>query len=187
MRSSMETKWKSLLGYMPSVVRLLNGWFIFHFLSYDNFNKIKALSWIKGRGFLALHSWYVGFNPLKETPENKLIWVKFPGLPIKLQTRQVFMDIGNAIGNFIYINPQCLGAWDKIIIWILIEKEYLDHIEIIWEGIHLAQKLDFWGVPFRCHICQHTGHLMVQCPCLMGGRRMAHRGMFYGAKDKAGG
>ncbi len=52
----VETKWKKLLGYMPSVLKLMNGWYNFHFMSQDNLNKINALPWIKGRGFLALHS-----------------------------------------------------------------------------------------------------------------------------------
>lgn len=73
MRKWVETKWKSLLGYMPLVVQLMNGWYNFHFLSQDDLHKIKALPWIKGSGFLALHPWYIVFNPLKETPRNKLI------------------------------------------------------------------------------------------------------------------
>jgi len=44
------------------------------------------------------------------------------------------MDIGNTIGKFIYVNPQCLGAQDKRVTWILIMKEYRgwfpDHIEL---------------------------------------------------------
>jgi len=78
----MVLKWKSLLGYMPFVVRLMGGWYSFHFLCQEDLLKIQALPWIKGQGFLALHSWYIGFNLLKETPKNKLIWVKLPGLQI---------------------------------------------------------------------------------------------------------
>lgn len=62
--------------------------------------KIKDIPWIKDKIFLALHAWYIGFNPMKDTPQNKLIWVKFPELPIELWTKQVFMDIGNVIGKF---------------------------------------------------------------------------------------
>jgi len=83
MRIWVDTKWKSLLGYMPTVVRLLSGWYSFHFLNHEDPMKIKAIPWIKGKSFLELLSWYIGFNHMKETPQNKLIWVKLPGLPIE--------------------------------------------------------------------------------------------------------
>lgn len=64
-----------------------------------------ALPWVKGCSFLALHSWYKGFNHLKQTPKNKLIWVKLPGLPIEFWTKEGFTDIRNTIGKFVYVNP----------------------------------------------------------------------------------
>lgn len=84
MRGWVETKWKTLPGYMPSMVKLMNGSYNFHFISRDDLDKIKAVSWIKGRVFLALHSWYIGFNMLKETEKDKLIWVRFPRFLIEL-------------------------------------------------------------------------------------------------------
>jgi len=108
MRSWAETKWRSLLCYMPMVVRLLSGCYNFHFLSQDDLTKIKAIPWIKGRSFLALHSSYVGFNPLKEMQQNKLIWVKLHGFPIEFWTQEVFMDIGNAIGK-LFMSTR--GVW----------------------------------------------------------------------------
>lgn len=189
MRCWVEIKWKTLLRYMPSVVRLMNGWYNFHFHSQDDLNKMKTLSWIKGRGFFELHSWYIRFNPLKEMPKNKLIWVELPSLSIELWTQQVFIDIGNAIGKFLYVETQCLGGRDKITALILIKKEFMgglpDYIELLFEGTHLVQRLDFLGVPFRCLIFQHTRHLMAQCPRQMGRIHMAHRWIIHWTKDKA--
>lgn len=72
------------------------------------------------------------------------------------------------IGKFVYIDPRSLGAQDKRVAWIPIEKEYrggfLDHIDLLWGETQLSQRLDFWGVPFRCSLCHHTGHLLAQCP-----------------------
>lgn len=76
-----------MLGYMPTAVRLLQGWYSVHFLSQDDLVKIKVILWINDRSFWALHSWYIGFNPLKDMPQNNLIWVKLPGLPIELWTK----------------------------------------------------------------------------------------------------
>lgn len=123
-----------MLGYLLTVVRLLKAWYSFHFLSQEDLEKIKAIPWINGKSFLALHSWYIRYNPLHNAPHNKLIWVKFPGLPFELWIEQALMDIGNGIGKFVYVDPRCLGALEKRVAWILIEKEYRggfpDHIEL---------------------------------------------------------
>jgi len=50
--------------------------------------------------------------------------VKLRGLPIEFWTNKVLMDIGNAIGKFVYVDPHFLGTSDKRVTWILIEKEY---------------------------------------------------------------
>lgn len=53
-------------------------------------------------------------------------------LPLEFWTKQVFTDIGNAIGKFICIDPRFLGSRDKRIAWVRIEKYFsevfLDHI-----------------------------------------------------------
>lgn len=93
-----------------------------------------------------MYAWYVNFNPLKQMPKNKLIWVKLPGLPLEFWTKEVFTDI-DAIGKFIYVDPWCMGAKDKRIAWVLIEKDFgeafSNHIELRWENMNLTQRLDF--------------------------------------------
>lgn len=154
MRNWLGTKWKSLLGYLPTIFRLMKGWYNFHFLSIEDLETIRSIPWVHGKSFLALHNWYISYNPLHNTPTNKLIWVKLPGLPIELWTKDALTDIKNSIGKFSYIYPKCLDAKDKRIAWILIEKEYRgsfpDHINLHWEDINLHQRLHFWGVPFHC-------------------------------------
>jgi len=82
-RKWIDKKWKLMLGYMPTVVRILEGWYRFHFLSQEDLEKIIAIPWIHGKKFLTLHKWYIGYNPLRNTPSNKLVWVKLPGLPLE--------------------------------------------------------------------------------------------------------
>lgn len=98
--------------------------------------KILSIPWVYEKIFLVLHKWYIGYNPRKNTPSNNLIWVKLLVLPIELWTRETLSDIGNAIGKFVYVDPKCLGAKYKRVVWILIEKEYRggfpDHIELLW-------------------------------------------------------
>jgi len=75
------------------------------------------------------------------------------------------MDIGNAIGKFLYANLKCLRARDKWVTWILIELGLYGglpaHIDLAWDKIHIHQRLEFWCIPFSC-LTNHTGHLMEQ-------------------------
>lgn len=114
--------------------------------------------------FLSLLRWYIGFDPLKNTPSNNLIWVKLPNLPLEMWSIESLIEIGNSINKFVYVDPWCRGEKDKRIVWILIEKVYKggypDHIEIAWGRHRIKQRLYFWGIPFRCSLCHRIGHLI---------------------------
>jgi len=75
-----------------------------------------------------------------------------------------FAEIGNSIVKFVYVDPWCRGEKDKRIAWILIEKAYKGgypyHIEIAWGCTRIKQRLDLWGIPFRCSSCHRTWHLI---------------------------
>ena len=133
----------------------------FPFSKLGGLGKNKFQPWINEKSFLVLHHQYIGYNSLHNTPQNKLIWVKLHNLPIELWMKQVMMDIGNAIGKFVYVDPHCLGAQDKRVAQISIQKEYhggfLDHINLFQGDTHLSRRLEFWGVPFWCSQCDHTG------------------------------
>lgn len=167
MRKWLTDKWALLIGYTPVISRLMKEWYSFHFLKASDLETILIRPWIFGRSFLSLFRWYMGFDPLKNTPSNNLICVKLPNLPLELWSIETLTEIGNSIGKFIYVDPWCRGEKDKRIAWILIEKPYKggysDHIEIAWDGFKISQRLDFWGIPFKCSLCHKTGHLIKNC------------------------
>jgi len=109
----------------------------------------------------------MGFDPLKNTPTNSLIWAKLPNLPLEIWSSETLSEIGNSIGKFIYVDPWCRGERDKRIAWILIEKPfkgtYPEFVDINWDGMQIRQRIDFWGIPFRCSRCHRTGHLIKDC------------------------
>lgn len=174
MRKWLSGKWAPLIGYTPIISRLMKDWYSFHFLKESDVEIIFKNPWVYGRSFLALSRWYAGFDPLKNTPSNCLIWVKLPNLPLELWTEESLAKIGNSIGRFIYVDPWCRGETDKRVAWVLIEKPYKgvypDLLEIAWEDSKIIQRLDFWGIPFRCSFCHKTGPLIRNCS-----RRLHHK------------
>lgn len=167
-RKWLGARWRSLIGYTPTIVRLMKDWYSFHFQKMKDLYIVWKLPWVYGRSFLALHRWYIGFDPLRNTPHNNYIWVKLPALPIELWTRESLACIWNAIGKFVYVDIWCLGANDKRVAWILVEKDYrggfLEHIDLFWGALSTCQRLDHWGVPFRCSLCHKMGQLKHKCP-----------------------
>lgn len=98
---------------------------------------------------------------------------------MELWTIESLTEIGNTIGKFIYVDPWCRGEKDKRIAWILIEKPfkggYPNHIFIACDGVKIKQRLDFWGIPFCCSRCHHTGHLIKNCRFRLKGRSKGHQ------------
>lgn len=156
-----------IIGYTPIISRMMKEWYSFHFQKQEDLERVLVKPWVYGRSFLSLSRWYMGFDPLKNTPSHSLIWLKLPNLPLELWTQESLESIGNAIGKFIYVDPWIRGEKDKRIAWILIERPYKggypEQLEIIWEGTRTHQRIDFWGIPFRCSTCHCTGHLQNAC------------------------
>lgn len=80
--------WTPLLGYVSKINILMNAWFWIHFLQLEDTENIFRIPWVRGKQFLQLHKWYIGFNPSLDTPKNEIIWVKLPDLPLAFWTKR---------------------------------------------------------------------------------------------------
>jgi hypothetical protein len=115
-----------------------------------------------------LGQWYIGFNPLLDTPCNNLVWVKLPVLLLEFWMRWDFEEISNFCWYFVYLEPCCFGAQDKRLAWILVEINLaggiLENINLERGPIKLIQCVDYWVIPFYCLIFHNMGHLLNRCP-----------------------
>ena len=75
---------------------------------------------MKGRGFLLLQRWKVGFYSLADAPRQNLFWVKLPDLPLELLNKCVIKEIANRIGSFFW-DIECFGQLDKRLAWVLVK------------------------------------------------------------------
>ena len=78
------------------------------------------------------------------------------------------MEIGNAVGWFVYLDSKVLGARDKRVARILVEVEFFgdlfDTVILEWVTLCFNQRIKYRGILFRCILCHHTGHLLERCP-----------------------
>lgn len=124
-------------------------------------------TWVLDRCFLAFHCWDASFHPKLNAPVNHIVWVKLYGLPIHFWSYQVLKAIGDCVGRCHFADPKCHDAFDKKVAWVLIEFPFAGglpaEIHLQWDGRVYQQTLDYWKVPFRCHLCHETGNLMQKC------------------------
>lgn len=113
MKEWVQKCWFCIVGNRPKVSMLLNSWFGFHFMTVEDADRIGSISCVKGRGFLCLQNQTVRFNPIKEDPQRKYIWVKLPSLPLELWTKKEIMEIANKIGKFYYVDEGSAGLLEK--------------------------------------------------------------------------
>jgi hypothetical protein len=106
-------RWGPVLGYTPIVYIICKGWYFFLYKSAEDTNRILNSVWIVKGGSLMLKRWHVAFNPEKELIRFRHLWVIIPGCPLAIWNREAFMEIGNTIGKFLYVDPGLLAGTDR--------------------------------------------------------------------------
>lgn len=159
--------WNFIIGYEPRISQLENGWFCYHFLKEGDVPEILLRTWVNGLYFLPLFRLSVEFHPTDNAPKSQMLWVKLMGLPMQFWSLAVLQTIGNSIGVCRYADPKCNGIFDKRDAWILVEVPFVGglptEVDLEWEGKTICQRLDYWNIPFRCHLCHEMEHLMRTC------------------------
>jgi hypothetical protein len=77
------------------------------------------------------------------------------------------MDIGSALGRFIVVEDNLLGAQDRKISRVLVEVDIhnglLETLEIQWRDQVIVKNLDYLGIPLCCSLCRWMGLLRNSC------------------------
>ena len=59
----VREQWNPFIQNVPKVLALVNGWYLFHFLSEDDRKAIEKRYKVHGKGSLVLSIWNVHFDP----------------------------------------------------------------------------------------------------------------------------
>jgi hypothetical protein len=100
----METTWALVLGYSPTLLTMLRGWFDFVFHTPEDSNKILEGFWAFDGGILMLKRWRLKFDPATEYFSFRHLWVLLPGLPLHLWNLRALEAIGNVLGHYIKLD-----------------------------------------------------------------------------------
>jgi len=115
-----------------------------------------------------LKRWTHFFNQEKDHFRFRHLWVLLPGCTLAFWNLEAFKEIGNSIGNFLYVDPQHLAGLDRRVGKFMVELDLKlglpAEVDIEWRGSVHQQRLDYVWIPFRCATCKETGHLRHYCP-----------------------
>ena len=78
----VRVQWKPFIQNIPRVLSLVNGWFIFHFMSEEDSKAVEERFWVHGKGSLVLSRWNVHFDPRTKDLEKRHFYVVLPGFAL---------------------------------------------------------------------------------------------------------
>jgi hypothetical protein len=171
LRDWVKKSWTGLLTTLPSVHLLSKGWFMLKFQCVADATKVLKDPWCIDSTPLLLKRWTSFFDASTERIDELPIWVHLPGLPPELWTAKGFKCIGNALGNYMDVNMSFISSgrmsMAHILVSLNVRKGLSGEIELSWGNIVFMQKLDYEGIPFKCHRCHKHGHRVSECPLPM--------------------
>ena len=96
------------------------------------------------------------------------VWVRLPGLPWELWKPNSLSDIGNALGTFIEVDlsyqQMKIQKVTRILVSLNIRTSLREYLNLTCQNKTKKQLLGYEGLPFCCHRCHETRHVVRNCP-----------------------
>ncbi|XP_031124347.1 uncharacterized protein LOC116027061 [Ipomoea triloba] len=147
------------------LIALDNDYFLvkFGFIEDLEFAKYEG-PWMVLDHYLIVKDWVPNFDPIADTTEKVLVWVRFPSIPVEYYNYLSLRRIGNKLGRTVRVDHTTSlvsrGKFARVCVELDITKPLVSTFtmeEKVWkvayEGIHLV-----------CFSCGLYGHRQESCP-----------------------
>jgi len=167
LRRWAKTNWGGHIATEPDIHILARGWMTFTFGSKEEADWIFGKQWEIGRTPVGMKRWTPLFDAQREKVENEPIWIRLPGLPMIFWKPARLKAIGDHLGKFIVEDMHYKISKKMTVARILVRMDFRKGfpaemgIETEWGFVN--QKLDYEGIPFKCHRCHTYGHVVAEC------------------------
>lgn len=98
--------------------------------------------------------WSLLFDPKIKQLGVGSIWVKLPGFPLQLWTKDNFQSIGDDLGKYLDNEKPYLKTsktvYAKILVHLDAKEGLVASLNLHYKCLVQLQKLDYEGVPFHC-------------------------------------
>ncbi|XP_026384338.1 uncharacterized protein LOC113279910 [Papaver somniferum] len=141
--------------------------FVIMLSNSDDNEKISASNWFINHRALKLIDWYPGFNSEKQKTSHAAVWVRFPGLPMKLWTEKSILSMGKILGTRIVVDQRTLSLEYGHFASVLVDIDFAKHIPkciaLTAGGRKFWQYQDIPNDPKFCFACNIIGHCDDEC------------------------
>ena len=147
-------------------MQLVEGFFLFEFISKDNHDLIfRNGPYFMGPQGMYLNQWTPDFDPYLDVPKAISVWVRLPNLPIHCWTPSSLQTIGNRLGKYIdKENPKDQYSCACIYVEVDLEAGLPEVMKLMVGDWQHFQKLDYEQLPFKYRHCHEYGHFQKNCP-----------------------
>lgn len=164
--SSMVNRLKILWQTTHSfqVVDLENDYYSVKFVREEDYqNALSGGPWTIFGHYLTVHPWSPTCSTTQQQPTGLLVWVRLPGLPEGLYSRNLLNYIGSVIGTVAKIDgttdSKTRGQFARLAVFIDTNKPLVSRIMI--DG--RIQRMEYECLPLVCFGCGRFGHSRESC------------------------
>lgn len=146
------------------LVAIDNDYFLVKFSSVEDYEYAKYEGpWMVMDHYLIVKEWVPNFDPLRDTTEKVIMWVRLPGLPAEYYNRIFLWKIGKRIGTPIKIDEATSlvsrGKYARLCVEVDITKPLLARFKLREE----IKRIEYEGVHLVCFKCGMYGHMSDKC------------------------
>lgn len=146
------------------LIGLSNGYFLVKFGAEEDYKFTKFEGpWMILDHYLIVKEWSHDFDPLTDTTEKILVWVRFPCIPIEYYDTDFLMRLGKKIGKPIRVDDATSlasrGLFARMCIEIDIGKPLLAKFKLRKR----IRKIEYEGIHLICFRCGVYGHHQENC------------------------
>jgi len=164
----VQENWSKDLKSMHEVCVLSQGWFAFTFYNSKQLCWVIANHWNIEHSPIHFKRWMLIFNMEREQLGVGTIWLRLPGFPMHLWTEYIFQRKGDDLGKFLDYDKSFIEIGNmscaRVLVFLDTREGLVENLILQYKGYTHNQKLDYEGVPFRCHHCHKIGHIYRECP-----------------------
>ena len=149
------------------LVAMDNDYFLVKFASKDDYNFAKYEGpWMVMDHYLIVKEWSPNFDPMIDSTERVLVWVRFPCLQIEYYDQDFLMKVGEKIGKPIRIDQTTglvsRGKFARLCVEVDITKPLLSKFKLR----RRVRRIEYEGIHLVCFHCGVYGHRKDNCPML---------------------
>ncbi|XP_031116887.1 uncharacterized protein LOC116020559 [Ipomoea triloba] len=158
----LRTIWNPKSGM--DLIAIQNGYFLVRFSSVTDYEHAKLGGpWTVLDHCLAVKEWEPDFDPMRDTTQRLLVWVRFPCLPIEYYDYDFLMRVGDMIGKAKKVDHATSMASRGLFARVCVEVDITKPLLARFTLRNKMRTIEYEGLHLVCFKCGMVGHRREGC------------------------